>query len=131
VVVQWPEATVKYEFSSLPGDIWFGILFVAAPMEGQSHDNLEVETVEELALVPSGSESIHGSFELQCEGVLFFLWDNTFDWSSTKKISYNIVVKEVKVHYSFFPLLLFNCHLYLSLVSLFLKNIAQEKVSHR
>jgi hypothetical protein len=96
VVVQWPEATVKYEFSSLPGDIWFGILFVAAPMEGQSHDNLEVETVEELALVPSGSESIHGSFELQCEGVLFFLWDNTFDWSSTKKISYNIVVKEVK-----------------------------------
>jgi hypothetical protein len=101
VVVQWPEATVKYEFHSLPGDIWFGILFVAAPMEGQSHDNLEVETVEELALVPSGSESIHGSFELQCEGVLFFLWDNTFDWSSTKKVSYNIVVKEVKPYYSF------------------------------
>jgi hypothetical protein len=97
VVIQWPDSTVKYEFQSSPGNIWFGVLFVAAPLEGQSPDSLEVETVEELSLVPSGSEAIHGSFELQCEGVVFFLWDNSFDWSSTKKLSYNIVVHEVFV----------------------------------
>lgn len=37
---------------------------------------------------------IKGSFTLPCEGVVFFIWDNTYDWSSVKKISYTIRVNE-------------------------------------
>lgn len=95
LVVQWPQAVVSYEFSSTPGDISFGIVFVAAPAEGQNIDDLEMETVEEVERVPSHTEVIKGSFELPCEGVVFFLWDNNFDWSAVKKISYSITIQEV------------------------------------
>ncbi len=95
VVIQWPDSVVSYEFSTQQGDISFGILFIAAPIEGEDDENLDVESVEEIVRVPSGSEKIHGSFELQCEGVVFFIWDNNYDWSSTKKVTYKIEVKEV------------------------------------
>jgi hypothetical protein len=95
IVIQWPKAVVNYEFSSTPGDISFGVVFVAAPEEGEQVDDLDMETVEEMDRVPSHSETISGSFELPCEGVVFFLWDNNFDWSAVKKISYKIEVKEV------------------------------------
>ncbi len=50
VVVQWPDAVVNYEFSSQQGDIWFGVLFVAAPSgDMELSENLDVEAVEELA----------------------------------------------------------------------------------
>lgn len=95
IVVQYPESTVQFEFCSNPGDISFGIVFVAAPEEGQDPDDLEIETVEEMGLVRSNLEAISGSFEVPCEGVIFFMWDNNFDWSATKQISYLIEVTQV------------------------------------
>lgn len=92
IVVQWPGSTVTYEFSSTPGDISFGIVFVAAPDTLQEVEDLDIETVEEMSTAPSHTEDIAGSFELPSEGVVFFLWDNNFDWSAVKKISYTIRV---------------------------------------
>ena len=40
--IQWPESKVKFEFCSQPGDISFGILFVAAPDPDNKSDDLEV-----------------------------------------------------------------------------------------
>eukprot|EP00981_Chlorochromonas_danica_P000957 scaffold229_cov155-Ochromonas_danica.AAC.5 len=101
IVVQCPRASVSYEFTSSPGDIAFGIVFVAAPNESQRPEDLDIETVEEMVKVPSSSDRISGSFDLPCEGVIFFLWDNTFAfWEYTKKITYSI-----KVHQPSFQLL--------------------------
>lgn len=97
IIIQWPQSIVEYEFSSTPSEISFGIVFVAAPEEGQSVSDLEIEPVEEMCRVPSHTEVIAGSFELPCEGIVFFVWDNTFDWSSVKKISYSIKVHQVRV----------------------------------
>ncbi len=46
------------------------------------------------------SPSIHpSSFALfrvlYCGALLFFMWDNNFDWSATKQISYLIEVSQV------------------------------------
>jgi len=94
-VIQYPESTVNFEFCSNPGDISFGIIFVASPEEGQDINDLEIETVQEMDIVRSNLESVSGSFEVPCEGVLFFMWDNNFDWSATKQISYLIEVSQV------------------------------------
>ena len=74
IVVQWPESKVTFEFSSAPGDISFGILFVAAPEEDQRIEDLDVETVEQMGIVKSNLEPICGTFEVPCEGVVFFIW---------------------------------------------------------
>lgn len=95
IVIQYPESTVHFEFCSNPGDISFGIIFVASPEEGQDINDLEIETVQEMDIVRSNLESVSGSFEVPCEGVLFFMWDNNFDWSATKQISYLIEVSQV------------------------------------
>eukprot|EP01031_Cornospumella_fuschlensis_P037667 gene37667-45758_t len=92
IVIQWPQSKVNYEFTSTPGDISFGIVFVPAPDEPRDPDDLDIETVEEIARVSSNNEIIGGEFEVPCEGVVFFLWDNNFDWSAVKKISYSINV---------------------------------------
>ncbi len=97
IVIQWPDSIVSYKFTSQHGDISFGIMFVAAPEEDNPEvEDLEVETVEDVNRVPSSSEPIEGSFQVPYEGVIFFLWDNNYDWSSIKKISYHIEVKQVR-----------------------------------
>jgi hypothetical protein len=95
IVIQYPDSKVKFEFCSNPGDISFGIVFVAAPEEDQRIEDLEIETVEEMGIVHSNTEAVSGSFEVPCEGVIFFMWDNNFDWSATKQISYMIEVQQV------------------------------------
>ncbi len=121
LVVQWPQAIVSYELSSTPSDISFGIVFVAAPAEGQNVDDLEMETVEEVERVPSHTEVIKGSFELPCEGGVFFLWDNNFDWSAVKKISYSITIQEVFIYYHFyFILFILLIYLYLLFIIYFI-----------
>lgn len=70
-------------------------MFVAAMEEGQHEQDLEVETIEELVRTTSGTELIDGSFVAPLEGVLFFLWDNTFDWTANKYLSYSISVEQV------------------------------------
>lgn len=95
IVIQWPESVVNYKFTTQHGDISFGVMFVAAPEEDDPEvEDLEVETVEEISRVPSSTDSIEGSFQVPYEGVIFFLWDNNFDWSSVKKLSYHIEVKQ-------------------------------------
>ena len=96
IVIQCPESTVSFEFCSNPGDISFGIVFVAAPEEGQDLQDLDIETVEEMGIVRSNLDSISGSFEVPYEGVVFFMWDNNFDWSANKQISYVIEVHQVR-----------------------------------
>jgi hypothetical protein len=95
VIVQCPKAVVTYEFHSTPSDLSFGILFVPAPDQDSYIDDLELETVEEMERVPSHEETVSGSFQLPCEGVVFFMWDNNHDWISNKNISYKIQVLEV------------------------------------
>ncbi len=97
IVIQWPESSVKFEFSCTPSDITFGVVFVAAPEEDQDVDDLEIETIEEMALVNSENGSVTGSFDVPCEGVVFFLWDNKYDWTANKKISYLIEVMQVSM----------------------------------
>ncbi len=97
IVIQWPESTVKFEFSCSPSDITFGIVFVAAPEEDQDLNDLEIETIEEMGRVDSSHEPVTGSFEVPCEGVVFFLFDNNYDWTANKKISYLIEVMQVKL----------------------------------
>lgn len=50
-----------------------------------------------MSIVRSNYEPISGSFEVPYEGVVFFMWDNNFDWSANKQISYIIEVKQVRV----------------------------------
>ena len=95
IVIQWPQSKVRFEFVSNPSEISFGIVFVAAPDEDQDINDLEIETIEEMNRVSSAIEPIAGSFEVPCEGVVFFIWDNNFDWSANKKISYSIEVEQV------------------------------------
>ncbi|KAJ1442888.1 hypothetical protein B484DRAFT_426708 [Ochromonadaceae sp. CCMP2298] len=94
IVVQYPDSTVHYQFCASPGSITFGVVFVAAPEEEQDLSDLEIETVEDMQMVNSDLDAVTGSFEVPCEGVVFFMWDNTFDWSANKQISYTIEVKQ-------------------------------------
>lgn len=84
-------------------------MFVAALEEGQDENDLEVETIEEMVRTTSGTEMQEGSFELPVEGVLFFVWDNSFDWSANKKLSYSIEVIQVKAQNNFEKLSKHSC----------------------
>jgi hypothetical protein len=70
-------------------------MFVPALEEGQSESDLEVETIVDMYRTNSSREVIDGIFELPGEGVIFFLWDNMFDWVSSKNLTYSIEVKQV------------------------------------
>lgn len=98
IVIQWPDSSVNFEFSVSPSEISFGIVFVAAPVDDSDTSDLEMETIVEMGRVQCDVEPISGSFEVPCEGVIFFLWDNNYDWSALKKISYLIEVKQVPTH---------------------------------
>ena len=60
------------------GAIEFGIVFVPALEEDQQQNDLEVETVEDMGRIRSDLQTIVGSFSPPSEGVVFFLWDNTY-----------------------------------------------------
>lgn len=80
---------------ALQGDLNFSILFVAALDENAPESELDVETLQDMYRTNSGSELIEGNFDIPTEGVLFFLWDNKFDWSANKQLSYSITVSQV------------------------------------
>ena len=65
-------------FFQLTGAIEFGIVFVPALEEDQQQNDLEVETVEDMGRIRSDLQTIVGSFSPPSEGVVFFLWDNTY-----------------------------------------------------
>lgn len=75
IIIQWPGARVKFRFTTGNGEIFFGIAFVAAPEEGESHhyDDLDVKLLQEIDRVKSEDSFIEGDFELSSEGVVIFL----------------------------------------------------------
>ena len=92
IIIQWPESSIQFEFSTRQGGIEFGIVFVPATDEENPNANLEVETIEEMTRVRSDISKVSGSFQPRSEGVVFFLWDNAYDWSSAKKLNYSVDV---------------------------------------
>ncbi len=94
ILVNFPGSRIKFSFSSKLGDLCFGIMFVPALEEGQSEDDLRVQVLDEVGRVPCHNDTIEGEFEPPSEGVIFFTWDNTFDWYTNKKLAYNIEVFE-------------------------------------
>jgi len=84
IILSFPNSKVHFEFATDPADIKFGICFVAALEEGQSRDDLEVETIEEMdKVVCSLQEPVIGSFDCACEGVVFFMFENEAEWWTT------------------------------------------------
>jgi len=94
ILINFPGSRIKFSFSSKLGDLCFGIMFVPALEEGQGEDDLRVQVLDEIGRVPSHNDTIEGEFEPPSEGVIFFTWDNTFDWYTNKKLAYNIEVFE-------------------------------------
>jgi hypothetical protein len=97
IVIQYPNSVISYKFASSPGDLSFGIMFVPAMEEGQTEDDIDVETLEPVMRTTSGDEMIEGDLDVDA-GVIFFLWDNDFDWFSNKYLSYTIQVKQVRAY---------------------------------
>ena len=93
IVIQWPGSSIDFEFTTASGGIEFGIVFVPATDEQPADEaDLQIETIEEMTLVRSDLERISGSFIPPSEGVVFFLWDNVYDWSAVKHLSYAVDV---------------------------------------
>lgn len=76
-------SVISYSFFTVHGDIGFGVNFHVA-------DNSEGIVVLESARVPSNVEAITGSFKVPREGVVFFKWDNSYSWLTSKLLSYSI-----------------------------------------
>eukprot|EP01033_Poteriospumella_lacustris_P018175 gene18175-13050_t len=94
IIVQWPEATVEFDFYSKLGDISFGVVFVAAPEEDCEVCDEDVVTIVETERYGCYAEPVTGRFSPPCEGVLFFIWDNAHDWTSVKKVTYTVRVHQ-------------------------------------
>jgi hypothetical protein len=67
---------------------------VAAPEEGQEEEDVEIATILENSILNSGDDSTTGEFDVS-EGVVFFVWDNTYGWNPSKHLSYSIKVHQV------------------------------------
>jgi len=65
-------------------------MFIAALEENQPEEDMQAEVIDEMAIVESHIKSYSGEFIPRCEGVIFFIWDNSHDWWSNKHISYTI-----------------------------------------
>lgn len=97
IVIRWPNSKINFQFSTKLGDICFGIAFVPAMEEDDDQNDVKVEIIEDVKLIKSGEESITGQFIIPAEGVVIFVWDNSFDWSSLKKLSYTINLFEASI----------------------------------
>jgi hypothetical protein len=96
IIIQWPDSVINFEFTIKPTDVYFSIYFVAAPendSERHYFSEVEIETVKDKEKVTC-DEVTEGTYKPPCEGVVFFVWDNTHDWSAIKNVSYKIEVNE-------------------------------------
>lgn len=84
-------STVKYTFSTKIGDINFSTKFLAA---GQS----KAEEIVAPMRVPSDIEAIKGSYKVETDGTMIFLFDNTFSWFNPKLLSYKVQLFQVVPH---------------------------------
>ena len=87
VPVEVPGSIVSFNFETKSGDIAFGITFI-------SEDDGEVETVVDLERLRSDLETISGSFEVPREGIVYFLWDNSYSWLSSKDLAYSVELQQ-------------------------------------
>jgi len=94
IIIQWPGSTIQFSFTTAQGGVEFGIVFVPATDEQQQAEDLQVETIEEMTRVRSDLAPVSGTFQPPCEGVVFFLWDNAYDWSAVKRLSYVVQVHQ-------------------------------------
>lgn len=94
IIVQFPESRVSYEFATSPAGIMFSIIFIPAIVEGEESppDDELYETIEESSSFRSDIEPVAGSFDCSCEGVVFFMFDNSAGWT-TQELSYFIEVQ--------------------------------------
>lgn len=90
IIIQYPNSKIKFEVSSNEGDIQFGIMFVAALEEDQPDEDMVTEVIDDMGIVETHIKPYTGEFTPRCEGVVFFVWDNSHDWWSNKNISYVI-----------------------------------------
>jgi hypothetical protein len=67
--------------------------------EEEDDDAVEVQMLQEMSRVRSDLTKQAGTVRPPSEGVLFFVFDNVYDWSGVKKLSYT-----VKVHQPSFTL---------------------------
>ena len=80
IIIQWPKSSIQFTFTTAQGGVEFGIVFVPATVEQNQTENLQMETIEEMIRVRSDLAPVSGTFQPPCEGVVFFLWDNAYDW---------------------------------------------------
>ena len=102
VVINVPDSEVNYEFNlTHAGEIAYAIVLATFNEGGdQSSDNevepeMEFHTIKPSKLVHfvgEEPEPIRGSFMLDDVGILYFFFDNQFDWTSTKNMSYTVEV---------------------------------------
>lgn len=105
IIIQYPDSTVEFEFTCTPGEISFGVMFVPAPEDDKdiAPEDIEIEMVEEMTSVECNINPITGSYQVPCEGVLFFVWENTTAdqiWPTPKQISYDIEVQQPAFYYA-------------------------------
>lgn len=86
IIIECAGSTVHYEFTSNQGDISFGVEFQSEKGEDFG--------VEEPRRVNFAEQPLRGTFDVKQRGVVFFLWDNCYDWSGEKRISYVVRIEQ-------------------------------------
>ena len=56
IIVQWPDSTFEYTFSSEPSNIKFGISFIAAVEEEDDIDDVDIEVIEEMTVLKASND---------------------------------------------------------------------------
>mgnify|MGYP006889518788 CR=1 FL=1 len=62
IIVQWPDSTFEYTFSSEPSNIKFGISFIAAVEEEDDIDDVDIEVIEEMTVLKASNETLLKEF---------------------------------------------------------------------
>lgn len=76
--------TVSYRFTTTPSDISFGLYF--RDVDGNE------STLKENDRVPSHIGAANGTIHPSYEGVIYFRWDNSYNWLTVKELTYLIEV---------------------------------------
>ena len=88
IPINTPGSKVVYRFSTSPGDIAFGINY-------KKSDGKEVN-LKPIARVPSHIGSATGTIHPPKEdGVVFFVFDNSYSWLQSKQLTYNVELRLV------------------------------------
>lgn len=68
IIVQWPDSTFEFTFSSEPSNIKFGISFIAAVEEDEDIEDVDIEVIEEMrVLKPPPSSTTATTIESERE----------------------------------------------------------------